>query len=111
MRACLHRSCFVRTISLSLSRSATQIPPSIKIKEEDIEEAFVKGSGPGEQKSDKTSSAVQLKHLPTGLVVKYQATRSRSQNRQTLRRSLADNNEKASKTKKARRKYRRLEAE
>lgn len=38
---------------------------------------------------NKTSSAVQLKHLPTGIVVKSQATRSRSQNRKIARDLLA----------------------
>jgi len=39
---------------------------------------------------NKTSSAVQLKHVPTGIVVKCQATRSRSQNRKTARTLLAE---------------------
>ncbi|KAL8824606.1 MAG: hypothetical protein Q9170_008102 [Blastenia crenularia] len=105
---------------------AAQMPPRIVISEEDIEESFLKGSGPGGQKINKTSSAVQLKHLPTGMVVKSQATRSRSQNRSIARRLLADKLEdvekgsesrtalktevkrkkKASKMKKARRKHR-----
>ncbi|KAI4134894.1 MAG: hypothetical protein LQ341_005949, partial [Variospora aurantia] len=75
---------------------------------------------------NKTSSAVQLKHRPTGIVVKSQATRSRSQNRSIARRLLADKlddvekgsesrtalktemkrKKKASKMKKARRKHR-----
>ncbi|PNY24958.1 peptide chain release factor-like protein, mitochondrial [Tolypocladium capitatum] len=55
----------------------------------DIEESFLKGSGPGGQKINKTSSAVQLKHIPTGIVVKSQATRSRSQNRKHARELLA----------------------
>lgn len=75
---------------------------------------------------NKTSSAVQLKHLPTGMIIKSQATRSRSQNRKIARRLLADQIEaaekgpesraalkvvikrkkKASKSKKARRKHR-----
>lgn len=36
------------------------------LKEQDLEEQFVKGSGPGGQKINKTSSCVVLKHLPTG---------------------------------------------
>lgn len=39
---------------------------------------------------NKTSSAVQLKHLPTGIVVKSQATRSRTQNRSIARKLLAE---------------------
>ncbi|KEY69870.1 hypothetical protein S7711_06426 [Stachybotrys chartarum IBT 7711] len=57
--------------------------------EDEIEEAFVKGSGPGGQKINKTNSAVQLKHIPTGIVVKSQLTRSRSQNRKHARELLA----------------------
>lgn len=40
-------------------------------------------------RQNKTSSAVQLRHIPTGIVVKSQATRSRSQNRALARRLLA----------------------
>jgi len=39
---------------------------------------------------NKTSSAVQLRHIPTGIVVKSQATRSREQNRKIARRILAE---------------------
>ncbi|CAF9906294.1 hypothetical protein IMSHALPRED_004159 [Imshaugia aleurites] len=101
------------------------MPPRLLLKEEDIEEAFLKGSGPGGQKINKTSSAVQLKHVPTGMTIKSQATRSRSQNRKIARHLLAEKIEaaekgpesrtalkadikrkkKASKSKKARRKY------
>lgn len=39
---------------------------------------------------NKTNSAVQLKHIPTGIVVKSQATRSRDQNRKHAREILAE---------------------
>ncbi|ATY67058.1 peptidyl-tRNA hydrolase domain [Cordyceps militaris] len=56
----------------------------------DLEESYLKGSGPGGQKiENKTNSAVQLKHIPTGIVVKSQATRSRAQNRKHARDILA----------------------
>lgn len=107
---------------------AKQLPPRRVIPDEEIEENFLKGSGPGGQKINKTSSAVQLKHLPTGIVVKCQDTRSRSQNRKTARRMLGERVEelelgeqsrtaikareksrkKASADKKKRRKYRAL---
>lgn len=74
---------------------------------------------------------MQLKHLPTGIVIKCQETRSRDQNRKIARQLLAlkleeiekgsesrvaklrerDTKKKASKSKKARRKYRKLEEE
>ena len=47
----------------------------------DIDEKFVRGSGHGGQKINKTSIAVQLKHLPTGTVIKFQQFRERSMNR------------------------------
>jgi len=47
----------------------------------DIEEKFVKGGGRGGQKINKTSNNVQLKHLPTGTLVRYQEFRDRSMNR------------------------------
>ncbi|KAG9719516.1 hypothetical protein KCU59_g18006, partial [Aureobasidium melanogenum] len=71
------RALFTTTTTLSQK----PLPPRPTILESDITEAFLKGTGPGGQKINKTSSAVQLKHLPTGLVIKCQETRSRSQNR------------------------------
>lgn len=49
---------------------------------EDIEETFIRGSGPGGQKINKTSSTVRLRHVPTGLEVRCQEERSQSLNRQ-----------------------------
>ena len=51
---------------------------------------------------NKTSSAVQLKHIPTGLVLKVQATRSRTQNRKIARRMLAEKVEELEKGKESR---------
>lgn len=42
------------------------------------------------RRQNKTASAVQLKHIPTGLVLKVQHTRSRSQNRKIARAMLAE---------------------
>ncbi len=47
----------------------------------DIEEKFIKSSGRGGQKVNKSCSAVFLKHLPTKLSVKYGKTRSQALNR------------------------------
>lgn len=46
-----------------------------------VVEKFVRGSGPGGQKINKTSSTVWLRHLPTGLEVRSQRERSQSANR------------------------------
>ena len=49
----------------------------------DIEERFVRGSGPGGQKINKTSSTVCVKHRPTGVEVRCQRERSQAANRET----------------------------
>ncbi len=48
----------------------------------DVEERFIRGSGPGGQKINKTSSTVCLRHRPTGLEVRCQAERSQAANRE-----------------------------
>lgn len=56
----------------------------------DLLEKFVRGSGAGGQKINKTSSCVFLKHLPTGVCIKCQMDRSREMNRFLARRELCD---------------------
>ena len=58
--------------------------------EEDIEESFILGGGPGGQKTNKTSNVVRLKHEPSGLNIRFGETRSREDNRWLARRSLAE---------------------
>lgn len=60
------------------------------IKKEDIEEKFIKSSGRGGQKINKTSSAVFLKHKITQLSVKCGKARSQSLNRFLALRNLID---------------------
>jgi len=54
---------------------------SLGIRPEDVEEKFVRGTGPGGQKINKTSSTVWLRHGPTGLEVRCQDGRSQVWNR------------------------------
>ena len=49
----------------------------------DVEEQFIRGSGPGGQKINKTSSTVRLRHGPTGIEVRCQRERSQAANRET----------------------------
>ena len=139
----LHQQLFKRTLPLatrlhpslrhltttSPALKQTQYPPRITIPDSDIRHSFVLGSGPGGQVINKTASAAQLTHIPTGIVVKSQATRSRTQNYKIARQILADrvdehyngqqsrvavkqakkSQRKASADKKKRRKYKKLD--
>lgn len=60
------------------------------VMESDLRETFIRSSGPGGQKVNKSSSCVYLVHLPTGLSVKCQQERSQTMNRFLARRLLLD---------------------
>lgn len=60
------------------------------IREDELIEKFILGSGRGGQNLQKTSSCVYLKHLPTGIEVKCQYDRSREMNRYLARRELCE---------------------
>ena len=60
------------------------------LKEEDLEETFILGGGPGGQKTNKTSSVVRLLHRPSGIQVRCGENRSREINRWLARRALAE---------------------
>ncbi len=61
---------------------------ALGIHEKDIEEKFIRSSGSGGQKVNKTSTCVYLRHLPTGIEVKWMRERSQSLNRFLARREL-----------------------
>lgn len=63
---------------------------ALGIKKEDIDEKFIKSSGRGGQKVNKSSSAVFLKHRPTQLSVKCGKARSQHLNRFLALRALLD---------------------
>lgn len=60
------------------------------VYEDDLEESFILGGGPGGQKTNKTSSVVRLSHGPSGVAVKVGESRSREDNRWLARRMLAE---------------------
>ena len=60
------------------------------VYEEDLDESFILGGGPGGQKTNKTSNVVRLSHEPSGLMVRCGETRSRETNRWLARRTLAE---------------------
>jgi protein subunit release factor B len=63
---------------------------NLGVAESDFEESFIRSSGPGGQKVNKSSSCVYLVHIPTGLAVKCQRERSQALNRYLARRLLLD---------------------
>ena len=58
--------------------------------EEDLDESFILGGGPGGQKTNKTSSVVRIFHAPSGIQVRCGENRSREINRWLARRTLAE---------------------
>lgn len=71
-----------------MSDFPVEIPPKflekaaeLKIYPQDVEEKFVRGSGKGGQKINKTSSCVVLRHLRSGIEVRCQKHREQSVNR------------------------------
>ncbi|MBR6803133.1 MAG: peptide chain release factor-like protein [Kiritimatiellae bacterium] len=60
------------------------------LREEDLQEQFILGSGSGGQKINKTSSAVRLLQRSSMLAVKVQQSRFREENRWLARRALAE---------------------
>jgi protein subunit release factor B len=60
------------------------------VRPEDLVEKFIRAGGPGGQNVNKTSTAVYLKHVPSGIEVKMQQERSQALNRFLARRALAD---------------------
>jgi len=69
---------------------------SLNIREQDILEKFIRSSGKGGQKVNKTSTCVYIKHIPTGIEVKCMKDRSQSINRFLARRELVERIERLS---------------
>ncbi|KAA8498525.1 putative peptide chain release factor C12orf65-like, mitochondrial [Porphyridium purpureum] len=67
---------------------AKNIGLGVESIENDLEEKFVRGSGKGGQAVNKSNNCVQLKHRPTGLMVRCHETRSLDQNRKIGRRIM-----------------------
>jgi protein subunit release factor B len=63
---------------------------ALGVREEDLEERFIRSRGPGGQNVNKVSTCVHLRHLPTGFLVKAGRERSQALNRYLARRRLVE---------------------
>lgn len=79
---------FTRSIARCKSIIDTSKVPVLV--ENELEELFVRGSGPGGQSVAKTNNKVVLTHKPTGIVIQCHSSRSLHKNREEARRLLID---------------------
>ena len=77
-----------RSSHLDTERELAERMHRLNVREEDLDESFVRSSGPGGQNVNKTATCVVLLHRPSGTLVKCQLTRHQGRNRVLARQLL-----------------------
>jgi protein subunit release factor B len=75
---------------MAIGRSIEERMKALGVFESELEEIFARSGGPGGQNVNKVSTAVTLRHLPSGLRVTVQDSRSQALNRKLARERLLD---------------------
>jgi len=75
---------------MAKGHSVEQRMKELGVLESELEEVFARSGGPGGQNVNKVSTAVTLRHLPSGLRVTVQDSRSQALNRKLARERLLD---------------------
>ncbi len=85
---------FIYNVCMAVNRDKVQLlqqrMAQLGVLDRDLTERFVRGSGRGGQKINKTNNCVCLIHEPTGIVVRCHRERERETNRFLARRALCD---------------------
>ena len=79
----------VHTSTVTVATLELPQESQVKLNERDLEWKATRGSGAGGQHRNKTDSAIQLKHLPSGIQVRVETERSQHQNLMTAKAVLA----------------------
>jgi protein subunit release factor B len=75
---------------MSIRRPVEERMAKLGVLESELEEIFARSGGPGGQHVNKVSTAVTLRHLPSGLRVTVQDSRSQALNRKVARERLLE---------------------
>jgi peptide chain release factor 1 len=72
----------IHTSTITVAVLRIPRPEEIRLKDDEMQITACRGSGPGGHNRNKCNTAIQIRHLPTGLLVRSEAERSQFQNRE-----------------------------